>query len=107
MPLWGRTAQQRKIFRLLYSKKACRGCNFTASMPPVSRIGAFGLVGFAAFSMCASARAQTFAPAQLHLSEQADKQMSAAPAGQYTFKTPEGKKETAPTITHYYPKQAV
>src|SRR5438105_10452194 len=29
------------------------------------------------------------------------------PVARYNFKTPEGKKESAPVITHYYPKQIV
>ena len=29
------------------------------------------------------------------------------PVARYSFKTPEGKKESAPVITHYYPKQIV
>jgi hypothetical protein len=32
---------------------------------------------------------------------------SIPPVARYSFKTPEGKKESAPVITHYYPKQIV
>src|SRR3569833_3094902 len=73
--LWRTSLHHEKIFSII--KKTCRVSHLTANIPPVRRMGVFGLVGFVACGMSASAGAQAFAPAKLHLAQsRAEKQAS-------------------------------
>ena len=51
--------------------------------------------------------ARIFAIEPVRPMDQQSTSMPKRPAFHYSYKTPEGKKESAPVITHYYPKQIV
>jgi hypothetical protein len=54
-----------------------------------------------------AARAQTLAPARLHLGDGVHAKTETTRTPRYVFKTPDGKRESAPIVTEYYPKQIV
>jgi hypothetical protein len=81
------------------------------SPPNIRRVRRlFLLAGVSASAFALSitvARAQTLAPARLHLGDGVDTKNETTRTPRYVFKTAEGKRESAPIITEYYPKQIV
>jgi hypothetical protein len=72
--------------------------------------GLFLLAGVSASAFALSitaSRAQTLAPPRLHLSDGVEARSETTRAPRYVFKTADGKRESAPIITEYYPKQIV
>ncbi len=51
--------------------------------------------------------ARTFAIEPVRPMDQQSRSAATQPITHYSYRTPEGKKESAPVITHYYPKQIV
>jgi len=68
----------------------------------VRRLFLLAAASASSFLVVTAVHAQTFAPARLHLPD--DGHETAHPA-RYVFRTPDGRTESAPIITHYYPKQ--
>ena len=68
------------------------------------RLFLLAAAGTSSFLVVSAAHGQTFAPARLHLSASADEKPQPA---RYVFRTPDGRRESAPIITQYYPKQLV
>jgi hypothetical protein len=85
----------------------CANSQKPPNIPRVSRLTLLAAVSASALVLSATAgRAQMLAPSKLKLGDggiQAKTEISRAP--RYVFKTPEGKRESAPIITEYYPKQ--
>ena len=72
------------------------------------RLNLLASVSLSAFALSIiAARAQTLAPARLHLGDGVQSKSVTAHAPRYVFKAPDGKRESAPIVTEYYPKQIV
>jgi hypothetical protein len=81
-------------------------CNPPPNIRRVQRLLLLAGVSVSAFALSiTAARAQTLAPARLHLAGGVQSKTETNRAARYVFKTPEGKRESAPIITEYYPKQ--
>lgn len=74
----------------------------------MSRLILLAGVSASAFALSITAvRAQTLAPTRLHLAGGVESRTETNRAPRYVFKAAEGKRESAPIITEYYPKQIV
>ena len=82
--------------------------NFPPNIRRVNRLSLLVGVSVSAIALSTTvAHAQTLAPARLHLSDGVHSKTETTHAARYVFKTPDGKRESAPIITEYYPKQIV
>ena len=83
-------------------------CNSPRNIRRVKRLLLCAGVSASAFALSTTAaRAQTLAPPRLHLGEGVQSKNEVAHSPRYVFKTADGKRESAPIITEYYPKQIV
>ena len=72
------------------------------------RLNLLASISLSAFALSITAvHGQTLAPARLHLGDGVQSKSVATHAPRYVFKTPDGKRESAPIITEYYPKQII